>query len=68
MNVISMASDYQIFIQDEGFQKLINSKSKTFDVIISSAFVCDCVFGISYILDAYQPVTLLSVPVQTITA
>jgi glucuronosyltransferase len=40
-----------LFIQDEGFQKLINTKGPKFDIIITSAFVYDCVFGISYILN-----------------
>jgi hypothetical protein len=41
----------EIFIQDEAFQNLINSKHKKFDIIITSAFTHDCVFGISYMLD-----------------
>jgi len=41
-----------LFLQDEEFQKLMNSNSKKFDIIITSAFVYDCVFGVSYILDA----------------
>jgi glucuronosyltransferase len=40
-----------LFIQDETFQELINSKGKEFDIIITSALLNDCVFGISYILD-----------------
>jgi len=41
----------ELFIQEEVFQNLINSKDKKFDIIITSAFVYDCVFGISYMLD-----------------
>jgi len=41
----------ELFIQDEAFQNLINSKDKKFDIIITSAFIYDCVFGVSYILD-----------------
>jgi glucuronosyltransferase len=41
----------ELFIQDETFQKLINSKGQKFDILITSAFIYDCVFGISYMLD-----------------
>jgi glucuronosyltransferase len=41
----------ELFIQDKAFQKLINSKDKKFDIIITGAFFYDCIFGISYILD-----------------
>ena len=40
-----------ILIQHKELQDIINSKREKFDVIISSAFFNDCVFGISYMLD-----------------
>jgi glucuronosyltransferase len=41
----------ELFTQDEEFQKLIKSSEQKFDVIITSAFVYDCIFSISYMLD-----------------
>ena len=42
---------WQLFIQDKAFQNFIKSREKKFDIIITSAFICDCVSGISYMLD-----------------
>jgi glucuronosyltransferase len=41
----------ELFLQDEAFQKLITSNEQQFDIIITSAFCYDCVFGLSYMLE-----------------
>jgi glucuronosyltransferase len=41
----------EILIQHKTLQEIIDSKQEKFDVIITSAFFNDCVFGISYIFD-----------------
>jgi hypothetical protein len=41
----------ELLIQEEAIQNLIKSKDKKFDIIIASAVVYDCIFGISYLLD-----------------
>jgi glucuronosyltransferase len=41
----------EILIQNKDLQDIIKSKREEFDVIITSAFFNDCVFGISYMLD-----------------
>jgi len=40
-----------ILIQHKDLQDIIKSKREEFDVIITSAFFNECVFGISYMLD-----------------
>ena len=41
----------EILIQHKDLQAIIHSKKEEFDVIITSAFFSDCVFGIRYMLD-----------------
>jgi len=41
----------EILIQHKDLQGIINSKKEEFDVIITSAFFNDCVFGIRFMLD-----------------
>jgi glucuronosyltransferase len=40
-----------IFLQDDAIQTLLFSSKEKFDILITSAFVYDCVFGIGYKLN-----------------
>jgi glucuronosyltransferase len=40
-----------IFLQDEAIQTLLSSSKEEFDILITSAFVYDCVFGVGYKLN-----------------
>jgi len=39
---------WQLFIREKAFQNFIKSRGKKFDIIITSVFVCNFVYGISY--------------------
>ena len=42
---------WQLFIREKAFQNFIKSRGKKFDIIITSVFVCNFVYGISYMWD-----------------